>query len=45
MGFNDCHAECGSYAQLLANYGLDIPSLEIAINKAIARKKGRYECV
>jgi len=45
VGFNDCHAECGSYAQLLANYGLDIPSLEIAINKAIARKKGRYECV
>jgi len=45
VGLNDCHAECGSYAQLLANYGLDIPSLEIAIEKAISRKKGRYECV
>lgn len=38
VGLKDLHAECGSYAQLFENYGLDVPALEAAVEKAISRK-------
>ncbi|MEM1485384.1 transketolase C-terminal domain-containing protein [Oscillospiraceae bacterium PP1C4] len=38
VGLQDCHAECGDYRQLLAKYGLDVPALVSAVEKAMTRK-------
>ena len=38
VGVNDRHAECGPYQELLKKYGLDVPAVMNAIEKAIARK-------
>jgi len=38
IGLQDCHAECGAYGELLNKYGLDVPAVVAAVEKAIARK-------
>ncbi|WRS28874.1 transketolase C-terminal domain-containing protein [Oscillospiraceae bacterium MB08-C2-2] len=38
IGLQDLHAECGSYNELLTKYGLDVPAVIAAVEKAIARK-------
>lgn len=38
VGLNDRHAECGPYTELLEKYGLDVPTLVAAVEKAILKK-------
>lgn len=38
VGLKDTHAECGAYGELLGKYGLDVPALAVAVEKAIGRK-------
>jgi len=38
VGLKDRHAECGAYSELLSEYGLDVPAIVSAVEKAISRK-------
>lgn len=38
VGMKDEHAECGPYAALLKNYGLDASAIAAAVERAIAKK-------
>ena len=39
IGTNDCFGESGTPAELLVKYGLDVPNIVAAAEKALARKK------
>lgn len=38
IGLKDCHAECGPYSVLFKEYGLDVPAVVAAVEKAITKK-------
>ena len=39
VGLADCHAECGSYSELLAKYELDVPALVAKVRETVAKKQ------
>ena len=38
VGLADCHAECGSYKELLSKYRLDVPALVAKARETVGRK-------
>lgn len=38
IGLDDTHAECGPYPELLCKYGLDSDSIELGVERVLARK-------
>ena len=39
VGLADCHAECGSYAELLKKYRLDAPAIAAKVRETVAKKR------
>ena len=39
VGLADCHAECGSYAELLSKYRLDAPAIAAKVRETVAKKR------
>jgi transketolase len=39
VGLADCHAECGSYKELLSKYGLDVPAIVAKVKETVAKKR------
>jgi transketolase len=39
VGLADCHAECGSYTELLEKYQLDVPSIMTKVRETAAKKR------
>jgi transketolase len=39
VGLADCHAECGSYAELLKKYRLDASSIAAKVRETVAKKR------
>jgi transketolase len=39
VGLADCHAECGSYKELLSKYGLDVPAIVAKVRETVAKKR------
>jgi transketolase len=39
VGLADCHAECGSYAELLRKYRLDVPAIVAKVRETVAKKR------
>jgi transketolase len=39
VGLPDCHAECGSYPELLKKYRLDVPSIAAKVRETVAKKR------
>ena len=39
VGLADCHAECGSYNELLSKYGLDVPAIAAKVRETVAKKQ------
>jgi transketolase C-terminal domain/subunit len=39
VGLEDCHAECGSYAELLAKYHLDVPAIAAKVRETVTKKR------
>jgi len=40
VGLADCHAECGSYKELLSKYQLDVPAVVAKVRETVARRSG-----
>jgi len=38
VGLADCHAECGSYKELLSKYQLDVPAIAAKVRETVAKK-------
>ena len=38
VGLPDCHAECGSYKELLSKYGLDVPAIVAKVKETVGKK-------
>jgi transketolase len=38
-GLADCHAECGSYKELLSKYKLDVPAIVSKVRETVAKKR------
>jgi len=39
VGLADCHAECGSYKELLSKYHLDVPAIAAKVRETVAKKQ------
>ena len=39
VGLADCHAECGSYKELLRKYELDVPAIAAKVRETVAKKR------
>jgi transketolase C-terminal domain/subunit len=39
VGMADCHAECGSYKELLSKYRLDVPAIAEKVRETVAKKQ------
>jgi transketolase C-terminal domain/subunit len=39
VGLADCHAECGSFKELLNKYGLDVPAIVAKVRETVAKKR------
>jgi transketolase len=39
VGLADCHAECGSYTELLRKYSLDVPAIVAKVRETVAKKR------
>ena len=39
VGLADCHAECGSYKELLSKYQLDVPAVVAKVRETVAKKR------
>ena len=39
VGLADCHAECGSYKELLGKYQLDVPAIVAKVRETVAKKR------
>jgi len=39
VGLADCHAECGSYKELLSKYQLDVPAIVAKVKETVEKKR------